>query len=88
MAALKIPEWKKLEREWLQKKTLWIFVPGREGYAPVFNGTLKEAMGEAMRHATYWRSAVSVYHAPKGRSGEMTLVSEIRIPKGSPLRTW
>lgn len=88
MASLKLPEWKKLEREWLKKETLWIFAPSGEGFAPIFKGTLQDAMGQAIRTATYWRAVVSVYHAPKGRHGKLTLVSEVRIPKDSPLRTW
>lgn len=80
-------EWRAVEPLFKEPST-WLLVGGvRESYVPLFEGTLDEAVAEALRHAAFWETTTTVVLAPEGRYGtkkvEVAKVSPIR---GSPIR--
>lgn len=82
-------EWDEFKKTHFEVRTTWILSPGRhEAYAPLFEGTLKEAMAEALGHAAYWQTTTTVYHAVGGRRNNVKLVAKVSVPEGSVLRYW
>lgn len=82
-------QWDKFMESHFGIKTHWILSPGRaDAYAPLFEGTLQEAMGEALKHAAFWRTTTTVFHAPEGRRTNLVLAAKVSIPEGSALRYW
>lgn len=80
-------EWEAV-KPFFEERTFWLLVPGRrEAYAPLFEGTLNEAIAEALRHATFWETTTTVLHTPEGRStaGNVPVAKVSPLP-GSPLR--
>lgn len=87
--SMSAPDWETL-KPIFDKKTLWLLIPGsKEAYVPLFEGTLREAIAEALVHATYWETTTTVFHAPEGRyHSEKPLVAYAKASpvSGSPLR--
>lgn len=82
-------EWKEFKKTHFDVRTTWILSPGRrEAYAPMFEGTLGEAIAEALAHATYWQTTTTVFHAVDGRRNNLKLVAKVSVPEGSVLRYW
>lgn len=50
------------------QRSMWLLIPGRrDAFVPAFEGTLSEAVAEAFKHATFWETTTTVFHAPEGR---------------------
>jgi len=82
-------EWEEFKKTHFDVQTRWILSPDRrEAYAPLFEGTLKEAIAEALAHAAYWQTTTTVFHAPTGRRNDLKLVAKVSVPEGSVLRYW
>jgi hypothetical protein len=86
--SLKPADWERVE-PLFERRSTWILIPGsRDAYAPLFEGTLSEAVAEAFKHATFWETTTTVLYAPEGRyRGEHTpivKVSPISSPPAAP----
>lgn len=80
-------EWELLKPVFTERTT-WLLIGGqRDAYAALFVGTLEEAAAEALRHATYWKTTTTIYHAPGGRAGgDKVAMARISPVSKSPLK--
>lgn len=86
MPPLTKPEWESVA-QFFDLPTTWVLSPaGKDAYAPLFQGTLRDAVAEALKEATYWQTPCTVFHAPGGRSRGDEMLEVAKVSALGPLR--